>query len=162
MEDQKDTGEASILAVEASYRIRLPQPLCRRVGWIVGEQALAGWLLLADSGRCRLLSSTEAASDPDLRSLRARIAGELNARSIGILEFQNEVSVALTLRLAEIQLTPHETSGWRFTLPRTVAAIMQVRPKQSEVAAIFVQNHIELWTIEKLKTAVDSPMMDLV
>jgi hypothetical protein len=162
MEDQKGAGEASILAVEASYRIRFPQPLCRRVGWIVGEQVLAAWLLLADSGRCRLLSSTEVVSDPDLHSLKARIAGELNARSIGILEFQNEVSVALTLRLVEIQITRHETSGWRFTLPRTVAAIMQVRPNQSEVAAIFVQDHIEFWTIEKLKAAVDVPIMEIV
>jgi hypothetical protein len=162
MESQKGSGEANILAVEASYRIRLPQPLCRRVGWITGEQPLAAWLLLADSGRCRLLSSTEVGSDPDLQSLKARIAEELSARNTGILEFQSEVSVALTLRLAEIQVTRHETSGWRLTLPRTMAAILQVRPNQSEVAAIFVQDHIELWTIEKLKAAVNAPMIEIV
>lgn len=161
MESQKSSGEASILAVEASYRIRLPQPLCRRVGWIAGEQPLVAWLLLADSGRCRLLSSTEVASDLDLRSLKARIADELSARTTGILEFQSEASVALTLRLAEIQVIRHETSGWRLTLPRAMAAIMQVRPNQSEVAAIFVQDHIEFWTIEKLRSAVNAPLIEI-
>jgi hypothetical protein len=162
MEAQKGTGEASILAVEASYRIRIPQPLCKRIDWIVGEQPLAAWLVLADSRRCRLLSSIEVASGSDLQPLKARIADELSARNTGILEFQNEISVALTLRLVEIQLTRHETSGWRFTLPRTIATIMQVRPSQSEVAAIFVQDHIEIWTIEKLRSAVDVPLTEIV
>jgi hypothetical protein len=154
--------EAKILAVEASYRVRLPQPLCTRVGWIAGEQPIEAWLLVANAGRCRLLSEAEFNENADLRLLRARIVSETTALSTRSLEFRDEVSVALAQRLLAIQITPHETSGWRFTLPRVLAAIMRVSPKQSDLAALFVQEHIEIWTIDALTSAVSGTLTEIV
>src|SRR5271167_4933129 len=128
MEVSQTSSEANILTVEASYRIRIPQPLCKRLSWIVGDQPLTAWLLVGSPGRCRLVSAAEVDSDPGLQSPKARIAEELDARSTSALEFQGEVSVALIVRLVEVQLTHHEKSGWRLTLPRPIAAIMQLRP----------------------------------
>ena len=62
------------------------------------------------------------------------------------LEFLNAASVVLRLRLLQIQLNRHETAGWRLTLPRPIAAIMQLRPSKSSLIGLIVQDHFELWT----------------
>jgi hypothetical protein len=162
MEEKATSNEASIIAVEASYRIRLPQPLCKLTGWIAGKQPLRAWLLMASSGRCRLFSDTEVSSDPHLQLVRAAIAEVLEAPGASSIEFQSEVSVALTVRLAEVQLTRHETSGWRLTLPRPIAAIMHLRPAESSLAAFFLQGHIELWTIDVLESFATMPLSEII
>ena len=153
---------AYILDVEASHRIRLPQPLCSQFDWIAGEKAIAAWLLVATSDRCRLFSAVEVDSEADMQLLKTRIAEELSARYTGALEFQNATSVTLTLRLVEIQITHHETSGWRLTLPGPIAAIMQLRAGDSSVAALIVQQHIEIWTIQMLKSSANVPLPDIL
>lgn len=153
--------EFAILRVEESYRIRLPQPLSRRVAWITGSEPVPGWLLVGSPGRCRLLAASEVGNDPNLQSLRTRIATEASTRGTNRLEFHDEVSVALAARLLEVQITPPEP-GWRLTLPRPIAAIMQVRPKESDVAAVFVQEHIEIWTIETLRSSVSRSLTEIL
>ncbi|MFY9741090.1 MAG: hypothetical protein WAK21_03755 [Candidatus Sulfotelmatobacter sp.] len=59
-------------------------------------------------------------------------------------------------------MTKHTTSGWRFTLPRVVAAIMQLRPEASELAVLLVQGRVELWTLETLRAAVSQPLPDIL
>jgi hypothetical protein len=162
MEVTQTSSEVNILTVEASYRIRLPQPLCKRLGWIVGDQPIGAWLLLGSPGRCRLVSAAEVDSDPALESLKARIAEELDARNANALEFQPEVSVALIVRLVEVQLMRHEASGWRLTLPRPIAAIMRLRPSDSSLAAFFLQGHIEFWTMETLRSSVSTPLTEII
>jgi hypothetical protein len=142
--------------------VRLPQPLCRRTGWINGEQTIAAWILVAGPKRCRLLSAAEVAEDEDLRQLQGRIAIETTAAPGRLLEFKDEGSAALAQRLLSIQIAPHETSGWRFTLPRVLASVMRVRPRESDLAALFVQEHIELWTIDALSSAVSGALTELL
>src|SRR5271157_4783092 len=91
--------ESHILRVDKYYRAKLPQSLVRRVGWMSGDQPHDGWLLMGSPGRCRLLSAAEVDNDPNFQSLRARITAELNAPITNALEFIDEVSVALALRL---------------------------------------------------------------
>jgi hypothetical protein len=158
VERQLDCG---IIRVEESYRIRLPQSLLRKAGWITGERPLTGWLLVGSPGRCRLLSAAEVENDPSLVSLRARIAAELNAPGTNALEFHDAVLVALTLRLLPVQITPPDP-GWRLTIPRPIAAGMQVRPGESDIAAIFFQGHIEFWTIETLRAAETLPLTQIL
>jgi len=153
--------ESHILRVEASYRIRLPQPLLHRVGWIAGNRAVDAWLLLGSADRCRLFSASEVDTDPELKMLQARIAAELETAGANSLEFRDEVSLMLALRFLPVKITPPEP-GWRLTLPRTIAAIMQLRPKESEVAALFFQNHIELWTVGLMRSAMNTPIVDIV
>jgi len=109
-----------------------------------------------------LVSAAEVDSDPALQSLKARIAEELDARGNSALEFEGEVSVALIVRLVEVQLTHHEKSGWRLTLPRPIAAIMQLRPSESSLAAFFLQGHIEFWTMETLRSSVSTPLTEII
>jgi hypothetical protein len=162
MEDIDQTpGVTSILAVEASYRIRLPQPLCKRVDWIIGNGPVAGWLIVGSPARCRLVSSAEADTDPDLQSLKTRIAEESRAES-GLLEFRDEALEALSLRFTQIHITRHKTSGWRLTLPRHVAAIMKLRAGESDVAARLVQGHIEFWTIDLLVSSMSTPFLQII
>jgi hypothetical protein len=160
MEDSEPL-KGHVLAVEESYRIRLPQPLCQEVVWIMGKQ-ISAWLLLCRSDRCRLLSASEVENDPDLKLLRARVTEKRAEGDAGPFEFQDAASVVLRLRLLQIQLNRHETSGWRFTLPRPIAAIMQLRPSESSLIALIVQDHIELWTVEAMRSAVDIPLADIL
>ncbi len=127
----------------------------------MGDQPLYGWLLLDSPGRCRLLSAAEVENDPNFQSLRARIGAELNAPSSNLLEFQDEVSVALSLRVVPVEIAPPKP-GWRLTLPRPIAAIMHIHPGVSEVAAFLLQGHIELWTIETLRSSVTTPLIRII
>jgi len=153
--------ESHILRVDKSYRIILPQSCVQRVGWITGDQPHDGWLVMGSPGRCRLYSAAEGDTDSNLQSLRARIAAELNAPLTNALEFSDEVSLALALRLVAVQITPPEP-GWRLTLPRLIAAIMHIRPGESDIAALFLQGHIEFWTIETLQSAVTTPLTQII
>lgn len=131
------------------------------VDWIAGKQPVDGWLLVGSPGRCRLLSAAEVDGDPNLQALQARIAAELSAPSANALEFHDEVSLALALRLVPIQISPPDP-GWRLMLPRVIAAIMQIRPGESELGALFVQGHIELWTIEEMRSAITPSLTQII
>jgi len=98
---------------------------------------------------------------PNFQALQTRIGAELSAPSTNSLEFHDEVSVALGLRLVPIQISP-PAPGWRLMLPRTIAAIMQIRPGESELGALFVQGHIELWTVEELRSAVTHALTEII
>jgi hypothetical protein len=161
VENHKSDSEFTILRVEESYRVRIPQPLLRHLSWIVGDKPVSGWLLLANPGRCRLLSAPEVEEDPNLKSLLARIAVGSGVALTSALDFHDEVSVALATRLMAVQITPPDP-GWRLTLPRPIAAIMRIRPKESELAARYIQNHIEFWTLDTLRAAVSTPLLDLL
>ncbi len=157
---QKTDGgepETLILSVDESYRITLPQSFCRQISWINGDQPHDGWLLVGSPGRCRLLSAAEVHSDPNCQALQARISEERSAPGSNSLEFQDEASAALALRLLPVEITPRKP-GWRLTLPRAIAAIMYIRPGESEIAARLVREHIELWTIETLRSSVTMPL----
>jgi len=153
--------EYSTLKVEKSYRICLPQPLVRRADWIAGERPVRGWLLVGNSGRCRLLSSAQVDKDPDCQALRARVAAETGASSASPLDFDDEASAVLALRFAPVEITPPKP-GWRLTLPRAIAAIMQVRAGESYVAGLFLRSHIEIWTMETLKSAMNVPLTEII
>lgn len=47
-------------------------------------------------------------------------------------------------------------------LPRVIAAIMQIRPGESELGALFVQGHIELWTIEEMRSAITPSLTQII
>lgn len=153
--------EFNIVRVEDSYRIRLPQAALRVADWIVGENPISAWLLVPGPGKCRLLSAADVSIDPDLQRLKTRITAEAGARAVAPMEFRDEPSLALAARLVEIQLTPPEP-GWRLTLPRPLAAVMSVRPKESELAAVLLQKYIEFWTIETLRSAVAIPLPEIL
>jgi len=152
--------EAGIIRVDKSRRIVIPQILCSKLPWITGDHPLPGWLLLGSPARCRLLSTTEV-DHADLQALQSRIMAEVSAPSGNALLFQDDESAALALRLIEVQLTPPEP-GWRLVLPRHISAIMGLRPGESDIAALFLRGHIELWTIEALKLAVSTPLDQIV
>lgn len=153
--------EYNTVKVDRYYRILLRQSLVRQLPWLKGEGAIEAWLLVGNSSRCRLLSSYEVKNDSRLRELRARIEAEVNLTSTDALEFHDESLVALPLRLLPIQVTPPDP-GWRLTLPRPVAAVMKITPGVSEVAAILLRGHVELWTIELLASAMSTPLADLI
>ncbi len=150
-----------IAKVDKSYRIVIPVALAQQASWIAGDDALSGWLLMGNPGRCRLLSPAEVENDTALLSLRARINAELRTVMNGLLEFHDEASLALALRLVQVRIAPPEP-GRRLTLPKAIAAIMQIRPGESELALWFVHGHIELWTIELLRSAVTTPLTEII
>lgn len=78
-----------------------------------------------------------------------------------MLEFHDEASLALALRLVHVRITPPDP-GRRLTVPKAIAAIMQIRPGESELALWFVHGHIELWTLEMLRSAVTTPLTDFI
>lgn len=158
---QKRTSlEFCIVRVDDSYRITLPKPFCNRVGWIGGDKPHNAWLLVADPGRCRLLSEVEVEGDPSFQSLLDRIPAELKAINTNPLEFQDAASVALAFRLLPVEIMPRG-SGWRLALPDPLAAVMEVRLKETDVAAMLLGDHIEIWTIETLRSSLAVPLTRL-
>jgi hypothetical protein len=153
--------ESSIVRVDKYYRVVIPQAIGQRAGWVAGDQPLNAWILLGDCGRCRLMSAPQVEADTSLQSLRARIALEVDERTPNPVEFQDKVSLALALRLLPVQVTP-PPPAWRLALPRPIAAIMGIRPGESDVALLFFHGHIELWTIETLRSAVATPLTDFI
>jgi hypothetical protein len=154
------SSEPHIVKVDKSCRIILPAALSRQIAWIAGDAPLFGWLLMGSPGRCRLLSSAEVERDAAAQTLRTRIDAELRTVESGTLDFRDEASLALALRLVQVRIAPPEP-GWRFTLPRATAAIMRIRPGEDEVALWFLHGHIELWTIEALRSAVGTPLAEI-
>jgi hypothetical protein len=149
--------ECTVLKVDQDYRIILPPAQLRRAGWVPGSGPLKGWLLIGGPGRCRLLSSAEFESDPGCLSLRAAIDAEPDRPAESLIEFRDEASVVLGLRLQPVEITP-PGPGWRLALPKTLAAIMQIRPKESSVALFYLQEHIEIWTLELLRASATTPL----
>jgi hypothetical protein len=150
-----------IAKVDKSCRIVLPAALVQQAAWIVGDALQFGWLLMGDPGRCRLLSPAEVENDATLQSLRARIDAELGTAGTSMLEFRDEASLALALRLVQVRIAPPEP-GRRLTLPKAIAAIMQIRPGESEVALWLVHGHIELWTVETMRSAITTPLTEII
>jgi hypothetical protein len=153
--------ECTVLRVDQDYRIILPQALLKRAGWISEAEPLKGWLLLGGPGRCRLLSSKEVDNDASCRSLRAAVDAELDRPTGNLLEFRDEASVVLGLRLQPVEITP-PGPGWRLALPRALASIMQIRPKESSVALLFIQEHVEIWTLETLRASMTTPLTEII
>lgn len=153
--------EPSIISVDESYRITIPKTFCNQVGWITQGEPHEAWLLVGGPGRCRLHSAAEVENEPSFRSLRERIAEELNIPNGSALEFQDPVSAALYLRLFAVQIMPRGP-GWRLAVPRPIAAIMNISPKESDIAALLLQGHIELWTIEALRSALTAPLEQII
>jgi hypothetical protein len=116
---------------------------------------------MGDPGRCRLLSPAEVENDTATQSLQARIDAELSTAGDSILEFRDEASIALAVRLVQVRIAPPEP-GRRLTLPRAIAAIMQIRPGESDLALWFVHGHIELWTVETLRSAVTIHLAEII
>jgi hypothetical protein len=128
---------------------------------MTGVQALDGWLLVGSADRCRILSSSELDSDPELQKLQSNITDEINTSNDSVLEFREASIAALPLRLIPIEINRYG-SRWRLVIPQVVAVSMRIRPAQSDVAALFLDGHIELWTIEILRTAFDHSLSQLL
>jgi len=152
--------ECTILKVDQDSRILLPQAVLKRTGWTVGAEPLKGWLLIVGPGRSRLLSSTEFDRDPGCRSLLATVA-EIDQQTGSLIEFRGDPSVTLGLRLQQVEIAP-PGPGWRLTLPKTLAMIMQIRPKEGSVALLLVQEHIEIWTVETLRASMAVPLTEII
>jgi hypothetical protein len=149
--------ECSIVKIDQSYRFVLPQALSRSIGWLRGDDAVSALLLLGGPGRCRLLSEAEAESDASCRFLRSiPDAGELRS----LADFDEAATETLGLRLHSVEISP-PGPGWRLTIPRALAAIMQIEPKES-IALLTLHKRIEIWTIGELRAAVASPLSDII
>jgi hypothetical protein len=128
---------------------------------MTGVQPLDGWLLVGSADRCRILSSGELDSDPELQKLQSKITDEMSISSYRFLDFRETRIAALPLRLVPIEVNRYG-SRWRLVIPQVVAVSMRIRPAQSDVAALFLDGHIELWTIEILRTAFDHSLSQLL
>ena len=153
--------ECTVLKVDQDYRIILSPAHLKRAGWAPGSEPLKGWLLIGGPGRCRLLSSAEFESDPGCLSLRAAIDAEPDRSAGSIIEFRDEASVVLGLRLQPVEITP-PGPGWRLAFPKTLATIMQICPKETSVALLDLQEHIEIWTLELLRASATKPLTEIL
>lgn len=153
--------ECTIVKVQKDYRIFLPEPYLAGTGWTLGDEPLKGWLLVAGPGRCRLLSSAEFDGDPACKSLLSAIDAEIDRPADNAVELRDAESVALGLRLIPIEISP-PGPGWRLTLPKTLAAIMEIRPKESSVALLSFRQHLEIWTLETLRASIAVPLAEII
>jgi len=77
-----------------------------------------------------------------------------------MLDFEDDASAVLGFRLMAIQLPP--PPGWRLTLPGTIAKLMRVRSAGSEVALLVSDGHLEIWSLENLRSALSAPPSEIV
>jgi hypothetical protein len=152
--------QPTTVSVDRSGRIVIPQSWCAYAGWIHGTDPLNAWLLMGELGRYRLLSDADVEAHSTLRGLRAKISESNETTKSDLIEFEDEAFATLPLRLASVQLSPPRP-GWRLTLPRAITTVMDVRPGEDEVALLISKGHIEIWAIEKLKSALRTPLADI-
>ena len=157
----RDPVEPVLMNVDRAGRLVIPRALCDLVGWISGSEQLGGWLLMSSPGRYRLLSAAETEGDPDLARMGARIAGKAAKTEGTMLDFEDDASAVLGFRLMAIQLSP-PPPGWRLTLPGAIAKLMHVRSAESEVALLVSDGHIEIWSLENLRSALSAPPSEIV
>jgi hypothetical protein len=69
--------------------------------------------------------------------------------------------VVLGLRLQPVEITP-PGPGWRLAFPKTLATIMQICPKETSVALLDLQEHIEIWTLELLRASATKPLTEIL
>jgi hypothetical protein len=153
--------EWAISKVDEDQRILLPTSLVRHAAWIAGSESLNAWLLVGGPGRCRLLSPAEVDDDPRCQFIRTHVEAEAAQQTAAASDFRDEASVAMELRLLPIEISPRGP-GWRLTIPKVLAAIMQIQPRASSVAVLLPQTHIEIWTMDTLRQAVSVPLSELI
>jgi len=153
--------ECIALKVDKDYRVFLPQAVLKRANWISGSEPVNGWLVVGGPGRLRLLSSVEAKSDAGWQSLSDAIDAEARRPIGSAIEFHDEASALVGLRLFAIEISP-PGPGWRLTLPRAIAAIMGIRPKENVFAVLLAQDRIEIWTLEAARASLATPLADLI
>jgi hypothetical protein len=153
--------ECIALKVEKDYRVFLPQAVLKRASWISGTGTVSGWLVVGGSGRFRLLSSAEAEGDAGCQSLRDEIDAEAGRPIGSAIEFSDEASALVGLRLLPVEIAP-PGPGWRLTLPRAIAMIMGIRPKEHIFAVLPTKGHIEFWTQGAVHASLTTSLTDLV
>ena len=60
----------------------------------------------------------------------------------------------------QISIAPH-LEGWRFTLPRVIAAVMQIQAGETEIAGLLAQGYVEFWTMQTLRNSFAVPLADI-
>jgi hypothetical protein len=154
------TEDCIFLAVDESYRVTIPQQFAKKTGWITGDQAIDAWLLVGSRDRVKLLSQAEVDTDAHVRDLRNRIA-EASLPNESLIEFQEESLAVLPMRILRTEIR-RRGRGRRLTLPMEVAVMMQVQPAGSKIAALFLSNHIEFWTVEAYSAACSKPLTQII
>jgi len=153
------TLEHAIAKIEKDYRVHVPKGLLSIVGWLPQHTNEAS-LLVGHSGRCRILSGTEVLTDPACQRLRDEIASSIEEPLDSVISFREDSITALPLRLLPLDLVPYH-GGFRITLPRLVISIFQASPGQDSVALLVSQGHVELWSLQTLRVALNSQLDQL-
>jgi hypothetical protein len=107
-----------------------------------------------------LLSQAEVDTDAHVRDLRDRIA-EASLPNESLIEFQEGSLAALPMRILRTEIR-RRGRGRRLTLPLEVAVMMQIQPAESKIAALFLSNHIEFWTVEAYSAACSKPLIQII
>lgn len=154
-------NEPSIMRVDRDGRVIIPQSICEAVGWISGERPLVAWLLALSFGRKRLLRPTDVEEDPTLRALAAKLSSSSEPPPASPVEFDDEADVMLSARLIETRISLSE-GRWRITLPRVTISTWGLRPQQNEVAVLISRGYVEIWAMERVKSALSAPLTDIV
>lgn len=156
-----DPGSSSIefstQRVDRDNRILLPHAFLKRTGWPIGTDPMRGWILLNGPGRCRLLPAALLGADAGFQQLRSKIAEQKDQDAI---DFEDDGLATLGLRLLPLELMP-PGPGWRLTLPKVIATLMEIHRKESSVA-LLARKHVEIWTLEALRFAMTTPIADLI
>lgn len=156
-----DAAEDCIfLAVDESYRVTIPQRFAKKVGWITGDRAIDAWMLVGSRVRVKLLSQAEVDTDPRIRYLQDRIA-EASLPNESLVEFQEDSLAVLPMRILRTEIR-RRGRGWRLALPTAIAVMMRVQPAESDIAALFLSDHVEFWTIEAYSAACSKPLIQII
>jgi hypothetical protein len=153
--------ESTLAKVGKDSRILLSTALLKRAGWAPGDAPMKGWLIVGSPGRCRLVHSSDFESDSSCLSLRNAIDEETAREPGSLIEFRADSLVALAMRLLPIEVTP-PGPGWRLAIPRELGAIMGILPNETSVALLLVDKHIEIWSLETLRSSTETPISELI
>jgi bifunctional DNA-binding transcriptional regulator/antitoxin component of YhaV-PrlF toxin-antitoxin module len=141
-------------------RITIPAAVVRSAGWLRGDVPLQAWLIIGNSGRCRVLPPAQLENDE--LAIRLRTAADATtALAEAATRFEDEAVESLAFRLVPLELFP-PGPGWRFLLPKWLALIMGVESKERSVALLHLHGYIEIWNLELLRASLDKPISDLV
>jgi hypothetical protein len=140
-------------------RIPLPKDLCAQVPWLNGNDPIPGWLLLLSEGRFRLLSTEQVKRDDQLEILRNTALQEITPENGEPSEAEPAEIAAQTAKLFQIELRPHQSSSWRFAIPREMEIFSPPGPDSGFfVAAFSREGYWEIWYLESYKQAGLGPV----
>lgn len=151
--------DAGLKTVDDHDRIGIPKHISSSIPWLSGKTRIPVHLMMLRTDRYRVITEADMDSTPTLVAMRENIADTLTNPHATALSFADDASTLSALRLLETELSPPPPE-WRIRLPRIIVDLLQVRPGREEVVVVLDRQFIEIWSVERFRSAFQTTLAE--